>query len=216
MPRSRITLKDYFIEFIIVLLGITIAFWLSNLGEKRKEKELEAQYIQDIEQDLADDIKALNFSIEQGQKKLERLVSVVNYYQGGETSITADSLPDYANLIGNYSFFIPNDYTYISLQQSGDFSLLRDRDLKRNLIQIYELFETIKFEQNNVISALDQNYFPVLMKNFDMLSGSIVNAEYFQSTQFRNSVVFMINETSTLIWMYKSAQKRIEALIENL
>lgn len=156
----------------------------------------------------------MNFSIQQGQKKLERLVSVVNYYQGGETSITADSLPDYANLIGNYSFFVPNDYTYISLQQSGDFSLLRDRDLKRNLIQIYELFETIEFEQNNVISALDQNYFPVLMKNFDMLSGSIVDAEYFQSTQFRNSVVFMINETSTLIWMYKSAKNRIEKLIE--
>lgn len=29
--------KDIIIEFIIVILGITIAFWLSNLGEEKRK-----------------------------------------------------------------------------------------------------------------------------------------------------------------------------------
>ena len=50
---------DYIIEFCIVLLGITIAFWLSNLGDRKKENHLEHVYLEQLNEDLTEDLTEL-------------------------------------------------------------------------------------------------------------------------------------------------------------
>lgn len=215
MSRRTGKFKDYLIEFFIVLLGITIAFWLSNLGEKKKEKELEALYLEDIRSDLKEDQEDLAYCIEENKQKLITLSKAITYYQGENNGTNLDSLVKYAGLIGNYFHFNPNDYTYISLQQSGDFKILTSRELKSSLIELYKLYDFIEREQVNVLDALDGNYFPVLMRNLDMVTGQVVNPGYFTSTEFKNNMGFVINEVSTLIRMYNTANDKINSLLED-
>lgn len=215
MSRRTGKIKDYFIEFFIVLLGITIAFWLSNLGEQKKERELEALYLEDIRSDLNEDLEDLAYCIEKNEQKLFTLSKAIAYYQGENNGTNLDSLVNYAGLIGNYFHFNPNDYTYISLQQSGDFKILTSRELKGSLIELYKLYDFIEREQVNVLDALDGNYFPILMRNLDMVTGQVVNPGYFTSTEFKNNMGFIINEVSTLIRMYKNANDKINSLLED-
>lgn len=214
MKRANYRLKDYFIEFLIVLLGITIAFWLSNLGEAEKERVLEKVYLEDLKNDLQDDLKALKYSITQNEKKLTTLSKGIRYYQGADNGVTLDTLVSYAGLIGNYYHFSPNDYTYISLQQSGDFKIISSQDLKKSLIELYKLYEFIELEQLNVLTALDLNYFPLLMENYDMVTGTVVNPDYFNSTFFRNNMGFTLNEISTLIRLYTNAKEYLTKILE--
>ena len=214
MKRSNYKPKDYFIEFFIVLLGITIAFWLSNLGDDWKERNLEKVYLKDIKSDLEEDLKSLDFSIKRNEQKLSTLAKGIDHFQGKNNGVTLDTLVQYAELIGNYFHFSPNDYTYISLQQSGDFRIISSQELKNSLIELYKLYEFIKIEQDNVLSALDQNFYPILMANYDMVTGTVVNPDYFNSTIFRNNMGFTINEISTLIRLYSKAKKQIEFINE--
>lgn len=204
--------KDIFIEFVIVILGITIAFWLSNLGEQKKERRLEAVYLADIRTDLSEDQKALSYSLRENKVKLDKLLDGVSYYQSNGPKIRLDSLAGYSQLIGNYFHFTPNDYTYISLQQSGDFKIIEDNSLKKALVGLYQHYKLIEAEQKNLLEALDQNYFPTLMSKYDMLSGELEDQDYFESAAFKNTLVFTLNETRTLIRLYEIALKKIEAL----
>lgn len=206
--------KDIFIEFVIVLLGITIAFWLSNLGEERKERELEEAYTKDLNTDLIKDQKALIYSIKQNEEKFEVLKQAYIYFSKSKTKAPIDSLIGYAQTVGNYFHFTPNDYTYLSLQQSGDFKIIQDRSLKKSMIELYGLYGLINSEQVNVIDALDRNYFPVLTSKYDMITGQVVDPNYFESAEFRNTIMFSINEINTLLSLYKRGLEKVNALIE--
>ena len=177
---------------------------------------MESAYLADIKSDLQDDYKSLSFSIRKNEAKFKTLRKGIRYYQGVDNGVTLDTLVSYAGLIGNYYHFIPNDYTYISLQQSGDFKIISNRDLKKSLVKLYGLLDLIEREQDNVLSGLDENYFPILMSNLDMVTGTIENPGYFESTPFKNNMGFVINEISTLIRLYKNAQTQIEMIDSTL
>lgn len=213
MAVKNYTPKGIFIEFLIVILGITIAFWLSNLGEERKEARLEQAYLQDLNTDLIKDQKSLTYSINQNKDKYETLVEAYKYYRSKGPKVPIDSLIGYAQTLGNYFHFTPNDYTYLSLQQSGDFKIIKDRNLKKAMIELYQQYGLVKVEQDNVIDALDRNYFPVLTEKYDMITGEVIEPAYFESAAFKNTIMFSINEISTLIKFYERSLERVNALI---
>lgn len=211
---NKIGFKEYFIEFIIVILGITIAFWLSNLGEDRKERRLEIQYLNDLRADLEKDLELLNSSIASNDRKMQKLGEAISFFQGQNPALTYDSMPVYADIVGNYNFFEPSDYTYISLQQSGDFKVLQDKDLKKSLIELYQSYELIEREHNNLSVALDDNFYPEYMANYDLINDEIVNITYFKTPLFKNFVGFTMNETFVLNRFYNRARKIIESILE--
>ncbi len=206
--------KDYFIEFIIVILGITIAFWLSNLGETKKESQLEAQYINDLRSDLKKDSVYLSSSIDKNQVKLRELSKAILFFQGQQSSLTYDSMPTYANLVGNYNFFEPNEYTYLSLQQSGDFKVFKNKDFKKALVELYRSYELIELEHTNLSSALDDNFYPQFMSSYDLINDEIIDIGYFKTPLFRNFVAFTMNETSVLNRYYERALRQIDQILK--
>lgn len=208
------TFKEYFIEFIIVLLGITIAFWLSNLGDSRKERKLEAQYIFDLRSDLKKDSVYLTSSIASNEKKLQSLSKAIRFFLGQETELTYDSMPVYAGLVGNYNYFEPNENTYLSLQQSGDFKVFKDKDFKKALIELYRSYELIEQEHINLSSALDDNFYPQFMSSYDMLNNEVIEENYFKTPLFRNFIGFTLNETNLLNRYYQNALKRIDQILK--
>lgn len=211
--KRKSNLKEYFIEFIIVILGISIAFWLSNLGEDRKERKLEAQYIIDLTADLSKDLLYLKASIQSNDLKIKELGRAIEFFQGKESSLTYDSIPIFGGLIGSYNYFKPNENTYTSLQQSGDFKVLRDSEFKKALIQLYRSYELIEQHHINLSDALDDNYYPEFMSSYDMVNNEIVNLDYFKTPLFRNFIAFTMNETSVLNRYYLSAKERIDKML---
>ncbi|MBO3697825.1 hypothetical protein [Roseivirga sp. E12] len=212
--NRKSTFKDYFIEFIIVILGITIAFWLSNLGEAKKERALEAQYIVDLRSDLQKDADYLSTSIESNKRKLRLLSKAISFFQRQESNLTYDSMPTYGDLIGNYNFFEPNESTYLSLQQSGDFKVFKNKDFKKALIELYRSYDLIEREHINLAGALDDNFYPQFMSSYDFINNEIIHVDYFKTPLFRNFVGFTMNETSLLNRYYENAKTRIDRILE--
>ncbi|TAE02446.1 MAG: hypothetical protein EAZ97_02535, partial [Bacteroidetes bacterium] len=59
--RTRIYILVYSIELVVMMLGVTAGFTLTNWAETRKEYKLANEYMKSLQSDLEIDIKNLHF-----------------------------------------------------------------------------------------------------------------------------------------------------------
>ena len=67
----------------------------------------------------------------------------------------ADELPELIFLPSSYLFFEPSDFTYQSMQESGDFQLLSDATVKSDILRLQRQYRHIDTLQTNFLHALD-------------------------------------------------------------
>ncbi len=211
MQKSNWT--NYLIELFIVIIGITIAFWLNNMAEASKEKTLESKFIQDIRADLVRDSTNLHTSFRFNKKKVGRVEGILQLLISDDQMQYQDSLFARLGVIGNYNFFFPESFTINSLLQSGDFKLLQSDELKKEILRLRWMYEMIERDQNNLTKALDDNYYPKVLTEIDMISGQVKDPAFFYGTQFRNWVVYVLNDTNNLTSQYKRAKDQINKII---
>jgi hypothetical protein len=119
--------SDYFIELLIVIIGISIAFWLNNMALEDKANREKIAYLKDIKSDLKKDSLRLTYNIKNNEVKKEKLDYSLQLIQ---ESAQIDSVLNYIIEIGNYDFFNPDNFTITSLLQSGDLKLIDSEETK--------------------------------------------------------------------------------------
>lgn len=90
-----------------------------------------------------------------------------------------DSVLSYLLEIGNYDFFTPDNFNIKSMLQSGDLKLIDFRETKKELLRMLKTYDYVETMQNNFLQALDDNYFPILLKNLDMTTFQAINPSFF-------------------------------------
>lgn len=203
--------SNYFIELLIVIIGISIAFWINNIDVKNKNELEKVSYLIDIRDDLKKDSLRLSYSIKYNEIKIKKLSKAIKLI---EASAPIDSLLVYTSEIGGYSFFSPNDLTLSSLIQSGDLKLINSRKVKKELLRLLEAYETIEYLQKNFLQALDDNYFPTLFRKIDKINNKPIDIDFFYSIEQKNYAHFALNETNQHIQSYKDALKQVVKLIK--
>lgn len=207
--NKKSNFKDYLIEFVIVILGITIAFWLSNLGEIKKENRLENSYLQQLRDDLITDINVLDRGIKSSEKKIAFLEQGLGFILSNQrTTISADTVAKYVLTVGDFGyFFTPTNDTYLTLQQSGDLKIIKSLELKKKLVTLYKYYDLIKLEQKNFLAALDDNLFPKMYENYDLIKNKVTGPSFFRSTLCINFIAFAAQGTQTLNSLFENSQK---------
>ena len=116
-------------EILLVMLGILLALYVSNWNEERKNRNEEKQVLTRIVKDLEQDLISFNRDYTKKNKYLKKCLP------GQEKSIKYDSLNHYLN---NYFAFFKTNASYIGLKDGGKLSIIKDENLKANLITYYE------------------------------------------------------------------------------
>jgi hypothetical protein len=173
-----------FIDFLIVVVGILIAFQITEWNEAKDERIRERQIIEDMLADLEIDrsyyqdglnlavrkINAVNASLNgAGIVPLNFNWELINYniyeYSPEAITETEDSLADSPLLWSdtlNGVYPIPSTLTYDAIIGSGDIKLIKDRQLVR-AIQLY---------QNRTKSLVLQNEKIISVRESTMMAGS--------------------------------------------
>lgn len=202
---------NYFIELLIVIIGISIAFWLNNLAQTSKDKKAKTTYLSAIKNDLRTDSLALSRNIKTNQRKSQVLMNGLDQIN---RAAPIDSLIGNVLEIGSYDFFNPDNFTLKSLIQSGDLKLIDAEDTKRELLRLLKLYESVDDMQNNFLDALDENYFPMLLSKIDMSAFKVVDEAFFYGIEIKNYSAFTLSEISRHIKVYKSAQSQVGKVIK--
>ncbi len=197
---STIITKGFF-EFLLIVVGVTIALWLENIAEDLKEREIESQYLIGFQSDVEKDIIRLNQTIENNieisGKVEEFLMQLVS------KQLSKEKFPEQATVLMNYDYFSPDDFTLSSIRESGDFRLLQDVEIKRKIIQLKRAYDQIDVLQKNFQKALDDQIVPMIIDNVDFVNDKLVNEEFINDFKLSNIAGYSLNDIKVRLKAYK-------------
>lgn len=205
--------SNFLVELLMIVVGINIALWFEGVFDDLRDAETEQQYLSGLKVDLLSDIRHLDAVISDNEAKLESLQEIIP-----NLSELAKANPEtQANALfqpSSYMFFTPSDFTYRSMQESGDFRLLSEDKTKTSLLRLNRFYSQIGMLQTNYIQAMDDEYIPILMRSFDLVGGHVSNPDILDDQVFRNFFAYALNDTNDRLGAYVKAKTLAEELLE--
>lgn len=191
---SSINWKDHLINFVVVIVGVTIAFYLSNRKEGMEKVQLEKSSLVSIVTDLDEDIEFLKASTDTLQILKNKLGNFVNDLMTGQA--TRDSLFEYISIQYVQLPFFPQDNTYQSLVASGKLDVIADFELRKQLTELYHRhYQTIKLVDEMSAQQKNQLILPYLMtlnhgrpQTIDISDPSFVNTNMYSLYYLRQKL----------------------------
>lgn len=149
MLLRRITqhLKDQnwfavFVDFVIVVVGILIAFQITEWNEERAQQGLETSYLNRLAVDLRSTVDYLNLKSGQAdeiKKVIEKSLLVLNADDSGDKELI-EAVSNYISKGSNILDFKVTRTTFDDLKSSGNLHVLRNKELVRSLGQLHTNF----------------------------------------------------------------------------
>jgi len=135
-------LKEYFLEFLMIFLAVTMGFFAESFREHLVDIKKEKGYIVSLKEDLLTDTSILTSIIPRAQlqyKKLDSLCILLKLAAAGD----AYNIHRLYYLNFNYSFglilFDQNERTISQIKSTGAFNLIQNKDVKDNITS-YDIF----------------------------------------------------------------------------
>ena len=200
-------------ELLMLVVGINLALWFEGKFDEFKDRQSERQYLQGLHDDLTVDVEQLDRIIKFDDSKVAKLTALLEqlptlHEASQESQAGAMFEPS------SYDFFEPSGFTYRSMQESGDFRLLRDPTTKNAILKLARRYRSIELLQQNFIQALDDGYIPLLMRSFDVAQMRLVDPTVTTKLEYRNFIAYAINETEQRSQQSEKARDESRALLE--
>lgn len=211
--KTKTNWKNHFIELIVVVIGITIAFMMENWRQEEASREIEQKYLQSFRDDLQGDANTLDSVTVSIQNKIYLLRSFIGDIKKGE--VKQDRAEEViSDMLSNLSFF-PKQATYESIKNSGGMNIISDYELKEAIVSYYSLNNELRLKEKVFFDYLRNFVFPFVHKNLDFLAGGrIVNKSVIKSHEFRNIVAGYYTLVGQNLGMYKDYKSANEELLK--
>ena len=116
-------ISEYFTEFLMLFLAVTLGFLAENLRESYVEKERAHELIFQLKTDIQNNIKLIDSVVLRDQSLVREFDTAVVYLTSNEL-INGDSL--YANMPPNVYRFLSKNDTYDQMKNSGSLRYIKD------------------------------------------------------------------------------------------
>jgi Family of unknown function (DUF6090) len=133
--HNRISWSNKIIDLFVVIVGVSIAFTLSNWQLSNQSDQIQQHYLISLRNDLLKDQAILSNDIKLLRKQIYG-VNKLFEYSNGKLNAT-DSLDEYMKGILHQGTFYPNNFTFQSIIQSGNITNFEDLDFVRDLTELY-------------------------------------------------------------------------------
>ena len=213
MSEKRFSVKYVLLEIIIVIIGISIAFWLNNWGEERKERALEIEFIKALRADLATDSLAFASQVAQNQQGFRHLNRFIDILRTKDYD--NDSIPWFVGNFLNRNNWILNTNTYDILKSGGKLDVISDFQLRNEM----SVFYNMRGYQTNMVLDVFQKFIdnqmnPYLAKNTNYMISYNPDIEFVRDTEFQNLLVIWTDYTDFKLSVYEGTLEEIGKLMK--
>lgn len=211
--RWRIYLFVYFIETIVVMIGVTAGFGLTNWAESNKEKKLVDEYMKNLTSDLENDVKNLTTNDSLTSQKIQEMTNLLIILKTNDFEQTDSVGKLLKSAFENVLFFYPSQTTYESIKQGGQVNIIKDVKLKNDLIYLYDFqYAQLKINETVILNSIRQDIEPFIVENFDLTEYRVINPEKLFDYRFANLIQQLIYDLSKNITYYKEALAKCEEI----
>jgi hypothetical protein len=135
--KKSIDWQNHFFNFLAVILGVYLAFYLNEKAIAHLEKKEAQQYANLLISDLESDLDTyITYQIPVNQAILKQLDTVISALYNNDIETFESHLGNILE-VENYA---PTDLTYSIMKTTGKLTLLNDMELQKNISDFYEVF----------------------------------------------------------------------------
>jgi len=220
---KRINWLDHTANLLVVILGISIAFYLEGWREETANKKQERKYLDSLITDLNTDVEALDTLRIVNEMIIKASVSLANATVGqpyeDATKLRSDVL-----MIQYNPPFVPQRTVYESMKSSGRMDLINDFKLRNQIVELYEQYYRGTGQYDQSLDEHVRDFIkPFFMKNIQFTSGNTVDDAFLKEREFQNMIfsyryLFVTKDSfygevkNKAIAMKEAMEKRLERL----
>lgn len=208
---KKIDWLNHFLEFIVVVIGILLAFQLNTCSENKKEATLIQQHITNIVEESEFNDSRMERSIEATQKSLETINSLFKLADDDKNT-AAISEKVYELLRFEASYFKTTAFS--SLKESGDIRFMQNFQLRDDIITLYEYYNWATGLDEAIADTYSTYFYPFVMKNMDMSAGLNQDPVIFKTIEFKNAITAYKYILQTRLAQNKDTQEKINSFLE--
>ena len=134
--------KEYFLEFIMIFLAVTLGFIAENVRESLSDRSKEKEYVISIKKDLAADTTSLNIWIPNLYQKVADFDTLIFLLQTSNNTARGSDLYYYARLSTRSRVFTADDNTITELKNSGNFRLITNKTVINGLADFEKIINS--------------------------------------------------------------------------
>ena len=212
--KFKIDWRSKFIDLLIVITGISIAFKLNTWNESNKANREIEDYLLSFQEESASNKAALSAAHEYSisiKKDIDSLKVLLIKEDFGNKNIKT-----YVSSLMGLSNFIPVTTTMENITASGQFGLIKDPELKKRLINSYTKYKATIKADDILMDYVDKYLTPyffenVRFRNFSSIKGDFINNPKFENIVFGYEV--LLNQQ---IQQYENALIEIDTLLNTI
>lgn len=207
---KNINWLDHFTNLLVVILGISIAFYLEGYRAEKENIAQERLYLESLIVDLEADLEALDTLLGINKMIIEATQNLSNATIKNTYSNGADIRNDV--LIIQYNPpLVPQQTTYESLKASGRMDLIGDFELRKTIVDLYEQYYRGTYQYDQVLDEHLREFMkPFHMKHIRFTNSSVVEHDFLKNLEFQNIIFsyrYLFNSKNEF---YKKVQIRIK------
>ena len=214
MTQRDISWKHHFIELLVVIIGISIAFTFDEYGDRKKERREMRYALESMADDLVRDIDIFNDGqIPGNQRRIDELNYVIEKFRAED--FYSDSLGLYlARTLGSANSRITTA-TYETLKASGKLDNIAEPILKKKIIAHYEG----NYKQSDYLSNSNIEYSQKLRDYIVENSTVIIDADFaniklMEDPVFQGMLIVRRSMIQFKVAEYKRMSESSEELLE--
>src|SRR6266536_6277405 len=125
---------EYFLEFLMIFLAVTLGFFAENIREQRNNQEIEKRNVEIIVDNLKIDTSELSYVINGNIVRSMRIDSLVmqKQYDISDTNVLKQVINFYLNISTDYIFH-SNDAALEQMKSSGSLRLVKSKQVLDSL-----------------------------------------------------------------------------------
>jgi len=213
---QKVDWLDHVINFLSVILGVSLAFFISNQSEHYKLRQEFQHSAEAMLEEVENDIRNFEtYQIPDNKEKLEKMneaLQLVSTNSGGDS--IAQKLQIFFD-INNYS---PSNTTIASLISSGKLDLIDDFELKKMILAYQSFAQELEAQGEFQVDYLMDRIVPWFIENPNFLIGD--QAEVLATQRDNTDLVFLLTFYNSFlgnkISKYEEALEMARALRDKL
>lgn len=185
--KLKIDWNSKFIDLLIVIVGITIAFQLNNLNESNKSKTKEKDYLKSFYEENRDNESSLSLASEfaiKTKNDIDSLKLILLSKDYGD-----DRIKSLAASMMVLSDFSPSLITMENITSSGDFDLISNFEYREKLIDTYNAYQATSQFEGILSDYVNQYVTPFFFENVRFSDFTSLKENFINKSEFENIVI---------------------------
>lgn len=181
---KKIDWLNHFLEFIVVVIGILLAFQLNTCRESQKEHVLVEEHVASILEETQFNKTQIKGSIENSERLLAQLDTLITLT--GEKDLNLPKMHRLSLALMSLDYMYIKKNAYQSFVETGDIRFVQNTKLRDEIVSLYEYYSWVSGMDESSRTSYLNNYLPYATENFDLITYQPQTPEIYTNKLYRN------------------------------